>query len=292
MPNPALKTFLQKSLTLDRRWIFLIVLIVVVVPTIVPLNLPVQTTPEARAVYESIDALPDGSLMFVSFDYEPASTPECDPLAIALMRHCFAKKMKVVAVTYIPQGSGIGERILNQMRDEFKLTYGEDFVWLGYRPGNQAMIIGLTQDLNGTFRTDVYGTDTTDYEKLPILKGISTLKDFPYMIDIHDDSQVDYWIIYANERMGIKIASACTALMAAGIYPYYNVGQLTGIVGGLKGASEYEKLLSDSKRFEGTGINPIGFGTKGMDAQSVIHMFVIFMIILGNAAHIAFRRMA
>ncbi|GAB4313349.1 MAG: hypothetical protein Kow0059_04550 [Candidatus Sumerlaeia bacterium] len=292
MANPSLKAFLQKALSLDRRWIFLIVLIVVVVPTIVPLNLPVTVTHEVRDVYDSIEALPDGSYMFVSFDYEPASTPECDPQALALMRHCFQKKMKVVAVTFIPQGSGIGERILNQMKREFDLKYGEDFVWLGYRPGNQAMIIGLTQDLKGTFRTDVYGTDTTDAARMPILKDVKTLKDFPYLICIHDDSQIDSWVIYANERIGIKIASACTALMAAGIYPYYNVGQLTGIIGGLKGASEYEKLLKDSAKFQGTGINPVGFGTKGMDAQSIIHVFVILMIIFGNVAHIALRRLS
>ena len=87
--------FWQKLLRLDRRWIFLIVAIVVAIPIIHPLGLPVYETPEVRALYDSIDALPEGAPILISLDYEPGSTPECDPMATALLTHCFRKNLEL-----------------------------------------------------------------------------------------------------------------------------------------------------------------------------------------------------
>ena len=263
--------FLEKTLTFDRRYIFLLVAIAAILPTILPFKLRVDITHETRGVYDEIEKIPDGSLIFYTFDYEPASIAECDPLAKAILRHCFRKRLKVVATAFIVEGSGIGERILKEMAKEFNLKYGEDYAWLGYRAGTSAMIIGLVQNLKETFRNDVYGNPT---KEIPILQNVNSLRDFPYLMCIHDDSYINYWIVYAYERVGIKIGSACTAIMASGMYPFLNAKQITGIVGGLKGASEYEKL-----------INYPEFGTKGMTVQSIIHSFIILIIILGNLAY-------
>lgn len=268
--------FLEKSLTFDRRYIFLFVLIAVILPTIFPLNLRVDVTPETLGVFNAIDAIPDGSHILVSFDYEPASIAENDPQAKAILRHCFKKKLKVVATTFIVLGSGIGEKLFKEMEKEFDLKYGVDYTWLGYRAGYSAMIIGLGDSLKETYRTDVYGNPTKD---LPILQGIETLKDFPYMVCVADDAYLDYWIIYAYERFGLKIGTACTAVMAPGFYPYLDVGQVTGIIGGLKGASEYEKLMGYK-----------GFGHIGMDTQTIIHSVIIIMIVLGNIAYLILKK--
>jgi len=269
--KPAFIRFLEKTLVFDRRYIFLLVAIAAILPTILPFKLRVDITHETRGVYDEIEKIPDGSLIFFTFDYEPASIAECDPLAKAILRHCLRKKLKVVATALIVQGSGIGERILKQVEKEFNLKYGEDYAWLGYRAGTSAMIIGLVQNLKETFRNDVYGNPTAD---LPILTNINSLKDFPYLVCVHDDSYINYWIVYAYERLGTKIGSACTAIMASGMYPFLDAKQITGIVGGLKGASEYEKL-----------INHPDFGMKGMNVQAIIHSFIILIIILGNLAY-------
>ena len=269
--KPAFIRFLEKTLVFDRRYIFLLVALAAILPTIFPFKLPVYVTHETRGVYDEIEKIPDGSLIFFTFDYEPASIAECDHLAKAILRQCLRKKLKIVATAFIVQGSGIGERILKDMQKEFNLKYGEDYAWLGYRAGSQAMIIGLGQNLKETFRNDVYGNPTTD---LPILKNVNSLKDFPYLVCVHDDSYINYWIVYAYERLGIKIGSACTAIMASGMYPFLDAKQITGIVGGLKGASEYEKLIDYPD-----------FGTKGMTVQSIIHSFIIVIIILGNLAY-------
>jgi hypothetical protein len=50
-----------------------------------------------------------------------------------------------------------------------------------------------------------------------------------------------------------------------------NSGQLVGLLGGLKGAAEYETL-----------VNRRGRGLTGMDSQSIVHVLLVLFIILGN----------
>jgi hypothetical protein len=68
-------------------------------------------------------------------------------------------------------------------------------------------------------------------------------------------------------------------VMAPGSYPFKNAGLITGIVGGLKGGSEYEKLLGIRAK-----------ASQGMDSQAVIHMFLIIIMVLGNIAYLMTRK--
>ena len=262
---------------IDRRVIYLLMAVAIIIPILVPLNLPVQITKEVRGVYDEIDRLPAGSRILVVFDYEPASQPEVEPMAIAVMRHCLSKNLKVVAISYLQLGRGNAEIVFNMIQKEFEkkgriLKYGEDIANMGFKPGYSAMILGLGKDFKGTCVTDYMGKDVYS---LPILKDVEGLNDFKYLACLHDDSSISYWILYAYEIVGIKIGSFCTAVMAPGIYANLDAGQLTGIVGGLKGASEYEKLL-----------NYRGSATIGMDSQTIIHMLIVIFILIGNFSYL------
>jgi hypothetical protein len=67
--------------------------------------------------------------------------------------------------------------------------------------------------------------------------------------------------------------------MASDAYPFLSTGQLVGLLGGLSGAAEYEKLIDTP-----------GDATIGMDAQSIVHILIIVLIVLGNIAYFATRR--
>ena len=56
-------------------------------------------------------------------------------------------------------------------------------------------------------------------------------------------------------------------------------GQLQGLLGGMAGAAEYEDL-----RYER------GMASRGMDAQSLAHVFIGLCIVLGNVAYWENRR--
>jgi len=46
---------------------------------------------------------------------------------------------------------------------------------------------------------------------------------------------------------------------------------MTGMLGGMKGAADYEIL-----------VNQPGLAAKGMSAQSLVHLFIILSVIAGN----------
>src|SRR5947208_988685 len=135
-------TWLEK---LDRRWIFLTMGLLVLVPLLFPLALPLSVSPPARSFAAAIAKVPDGSTVLMSCDYDPGAKPELVPMTR-------------------------------------------------------------------------------------------------------------------------------TALSAPEYYPYLQAGQLLGLLGGMAGAAEYEKLRGEK-----------GAATRGMDAQSMAHVFVAVMILAGNA---------
>ena len=92
--------------------------------------------------------------------------------------------------------------------------------------------------------------------------------------------------------------------MAADEYPYLQTGQLTGMLAGLKGAAEYEKLvevfalkkrefsreLLKDPEYDNAITNPdIPYKFKqariGMNAQSVAHIMIIVFILIGNIGY-------
>ncbi len=268
--------FLQGILLLDRRWIYLVVVLLTAITILAPLNLPVFVTPETRGVFDFIEKLKPGDAVLVATDYEPGSRPECKPMAEALLTHCFRKKLRVVGVTIIPVGVGTGEEVLTEMAEKMGAVRGKDYTFLGFKAQYFPSVVGLTISVQDTFQTDRYGNNTSE---LPVLKGIHRMADFKYFVCVHDDSTIETWVIYGHEPTGLPMGSMCTAVMATGYMTYINAGQLTGIAGGLKGASEYEKLVGYR-----------GLASQGMDSQAVIHMFVVGLMILGNVAYVVTRR--
>jgi len=61
----------DKLLSLDRRWLFLLVFLGVAIPIIRPVGLPVTTTASTRMAYEYVERLEPGDVVWLSFDYGP-----------------------------------------------------------------------------------------------------------------------------------------------------------------------------------------------------------------------------
>ena len=93
------------------------------------------------------------------------------------------------------------------------------------------------------------------------------------------DPGVREWIMIAQGRYGKKVAGGVTAVSAPAFYPYLNAGQLQGLIGGMKGAAEYETMLQTS-----------GTASRGMDAQSIAHGLIIFFILFANFFYLIGKR--
>jgi len=99
-----------------------------------------------------------------------------------------------------------------------------------------------------------------DYSSFPLLVNISA--GYPGTKE---------WVQQVQGRYHLPMVSGCTAVSAPEYYPYLQSGQLLGLLGGMAGAAEYEKARGEK-----------GAATRGMDAQSMAHVLVAVMIVLGN----------
>ena len=267
----------EKVLQIDRRWIFLAIGIAVTIPFFLPLGLPVVVTPPVQSLYDAVEGLePGSSPLLLSIDYAPATLPELEPMSMAIMRHCFRNDVKVVVMTLHPAGYGLAERALLAAAEEFDLTYGEDYAFLGFQPGVSAVILGMGINIRNVFPEDAYGAPLDD---LPLMQGVRNYDDIPLVISLAGWSAAEAWIYYAYQPYRQRVGAGVTAVMATDFYPYLNAGQLDGLLGGMRGAAEYEVLIDRPDQ-----------GLRGMDSQSVIHLIIIVLIAVGNAAYFVSRR--
>ncbi|MEN6403940.1 MAG: hypothetical protein ABFD94_18495 [Armatimonadia bacterium] len=267
---------LARLLTIDRRWIFLFIGLAVHVPFLTGLKFLQGTpTPATLAVFNYIDQLPPGSVVAIGFDYGPAGMPEMHPMAMAIIRQCFQRHLRVVALTIHPQGPLMAEAAFNRVRGDYKVKYGQDYVNLGFKPGGQAVILGIGSGIRNVYPTDMRGTPLS---ALPVMHGVRTYDDIAILIDLATGSTPGAWIAFGHQRFKVKMAIGITAVMATDFYVYYQTGQLVGILNGMRGAAEYENLVKHPD-----------VGVLGMSSQSVAHLVIIVFVLLGNIGYFASR---
>jgi len=276
--EPSAKASIWERLaTIDRRIIFLVIALTVVVPFFVRFNLPITVTPPVQQVYDEVQAIPPGGVLMLVFDYAPSSMPELNPMAFAILRHAFSRGVKVVACTIIPPGAAMAQTVLDAASAEMGKKQGDDWVNLGFKPGGATVILGMNQDIHKVFPTDFGGRKVGE---IPLMQQVRKYRDIALLIDLSGTAAPESWIAYARVQCGIKVAAGVTAVMAADFYTYLDTGKLSGMLGGLRGAAEYEKL-----------INHPDFATKvGMPSQTWAHGVIVFFVILGNVAYTARRR--
>ncbi len=266
----------EKYLRIDRRIIFAVITVAVIASLIVKFELPIPASEPVQGIYEKIDSLPQGSRVMISFDYDPSSKEELQPMAIAFLHHCFSKDLKVIGMTHYTGAPGLADLAMNSVAKQYQKTYGEDYVFLGYKPGGASLIINMGENLYTAFPKDFYGKDTAT---LPALQGVDSLRQINYLFDLAAGTMIETWLVYGKEKYKFEMGAGCTAVMGPDMYPFLQSKQLNGLLGGLKGAAEYEAL-----------VNKKANAVSGMRPQSVVHVIIIIFVIFGNVVFFISKR--
>ncbi|MCB5251015.1 MAG: hypothetical protein RBS16_08910 [Candidatus Cloacimonadales bacterium] len=259
--------------SIDRRWIFLFILLGVAIPLIIPIGFKLEVTSDVQKVYDLIQNVEEDKLALISFDYDPASKPELHPMGYAIIKHAIEKNHIIVCTALWPMGSQMADDIYHNLKAEMpELEYGKNFINLGYKAGGMVTIQAMGKDMRKVYPTDVSGKDINEYE---ILNCVKSLKSFAYVVSLSSGTPgLKDWIMIAKDKYGVPVLGGATAVSTPGFKPYLNdSNQLNGLLGGLKNAAEYEGLVKRK-----------GTATAGMDAQSVAHLIIIGFILLGNIA--------
>lgn len=271
----------------------------VAVPILFGLQFPETPSQLSQNVFNEIEDLQEGDKVLMAWDYDPSTEGELGPMATAFARHCCEKKVKMYFLTLLPVGPQMIENsITDVIKADFpELVYGEDYVNLGYKSGYEGVIKVIVTDLRGLYTTDSGGTNI---DQIPMCRDIESVQDMDLIVNVSGSYPgTKEWVQYAvtpypNE---IKMVAGCTGVQAPLLYPYIP-DQLSGLLGAIKGAAEYEALVVNKyllKRDEdGEPLNAEEIvsiedvdkkyleGKRRMGPQLVAHLLMISLIIVGN----------
>lgn len=322
----AKKNFYERAMNMDRRIIYLVIGMLVLLPLLFPLNLPTGSSDPVMSVYnylERISKEKENPAVMVCFNYSGATLPELQPMGRSILRHCFIRDIDVISYVWAnPPGEGISENLLVELSQEYGKERGIDYVNFGYRVPVVPIMLGIGSNMHQVLPSDVHGTPV---DSLIMMDDIRTYKDIDLVIELSGSASYRTWIVYARGKFGQDLAAGITGVMAAECYPFLQSGQLKGLLPGLKGGAEYEKLVDDLETMlkEEEGIDWVERRKKnlkkairaqypdespqkvqsiyedrweqsmsdvkkarvGMDSQAVAHIAIIIFVILGNIGY-------
>jgi hypothetical protein len=257
---------------LDRRWIFLAVALLVVIPLAVGIRIaPVAPSPRARGFFDAIEKVPRGSTVLLAGDYDPSTVAENYPMHLAAARHLMSRDIKIIGLALYPGGPPLTDQVLRLAAAEYGKKDGTDYVNLGYKAGNELVMSQMGSSIPRTFPVDRRGVPI---DQIPVMRGIQNYGSFPLLVSISAGYPgTKEWVQQVVSRYHLPMVAGVTAVSAPEYYPYLQTGQLRGLLGGMAGGAEYEVLVKHP-----------ALATRGMDAQSLAHIFIALMIILGNLA--------
>jgi len=260
----------------DPRPIYLLLIVVITLPLLGHAVLPVPVSDTTRAVYDFIQNLAStkpNSLVVLSFDYSTSLVPELHPQAIVVTQHLFMLPLKVIFVAQWTDGPALTDAALDAI-DKGTKKYGIDYATLGYIP-NLATLIGMTTNIQQFFPVDTRGNPTSN---LPIIQQFPAAKQASFLMTFSGgEPGLDNYLQFWQTPFKIPTAVGSPAISAPGYMPFYNSGQIVGIMISMRAAAEYEFLIHD---VDLTG------AVSAMVAQSASLWLVAIMVILGNCAYL------
>ncbi len=281
--------FLARFQFLDRRLIYLCVFALVFGALIVPFGLPTIVSPEVESFYNEVENTPDDKVVLIGADWGAGTRAENRPQVAAVMEHLLIKKKKFIILGFALQGPEFTLDLAEELAEKHGRKYGEDFCSFGYKPAIDPTLLSLGQSFKGTFRTDVRGTPTAS---IPMMKNVNSLTDVHLIAEFTGSGFMESYLRRVTKPT--KIAQGCTGIIGPEQYAYLDSGQLVGLMVGMKGAAEYESKLRkehpEAGKERGAKEQSPGDATIAMRPQSLAHVFIILLIIMGNISVYVARR--
>lgn len=298
--------------TLDRRWIYLVLALVLIVTLLYsrPEN-PVVLKP-TQDFYDVVNSAPagpgQGKIILVDALYSASTLGENGTQERAVIRHLMLRHLHFATLSVgEPQGAKYGPAIATDLAKRYGYVYGRDWIDFGFQLNTLAFFMSFPRDIPGTVQVD--GQLQKPLASFPVMQGIKTIKDVALLSEFTASASVFDWMQYVQSKTKprLKIGYGCTGVMAAEAYPYLDSGQLFGMMPGLKGAADYEKLVDNAEakaltagqipdpKIPAVVTSIPSFPAQArilMFTQSAAHLVIILFILFGNLAMLLSRRQA
>ena len=256
------------------RWIIAAVFILAVG---LPIMTGLQVTPaaalyppEMAAMFSLIGGLPAHSPVLVVFDYEPALSGELEAAVAPVIGQLLLNGAHLTVISTSPTGPALAKRFMDNTLPGQNNQSGDQIVNLGYLAGGPAGVLYFANSPAEAAPFTVDGVSawkTTQTPPLLPLAGVQKLGDFKAVLVLTDSADTArVWIEQAGPFLGnASMAMVISAQAEPMIRPYYDSGQIKGLVTGLAGGKAYEQ---DVQQNYGLATQPAGLGQNYWNAFS------------------------
>jgi len=274
--------------TIDRRVIYLLVLLLVLGPILSPIGLPIAVSESTLTYYSYLEDLNEDDVIWAAWETGFSAYNELKAGIISTYREVIKSGAKMVVAFGTTEDIAIwntvmgdpdqGVRgILTPDLEKYDYKYGEDYVVLGYVLVNEASTSALARDLQGVVVSDYKGRSLAG----TFYNNLKNAGDFTLIIDfspgMQTEAMIRHWVLDYNVPMiegaiGVNISS---------LIPYVNTGRLLAMLESTRGCAELEYLA---------GVP--GPGATSMDAFTLVHYLVVLFIIIGNIGYFGWEKNA
>jgi len=277
------------------RIIYIVLFLTLLVPLITARSIKPAYNVAANRTFDFIEALPEGSNQFglLFLDYGPGTQAENQPQASVIFEHLLRKKIPTILLTTYALGEKFtketADKVLTRLQLEDpsrQFVYGKDYVILGYRPGANLFLQGISQaqDLAAFLGKDIRAIPLKSYEPfqgLQTLSQVTVIGEFTGLVGFLNS----YMQFLTIQGTTAPLIHGCTSITIPETYIYADTGQLRGTLEGVSGAAYYSYLLQER------------FTKRTADDSLVINtslgmgqLYILLLIALGNIIEFARRR--
>ncbi len=267
------KTIWDRLEDIPREILYGLLLITIILPMIYPIGFPVPISAEVQRWYNTIDALPAGSVVMIDFGYSGGGEPELAPMAVAVYHHLFKKgDIKVVTMSTSIEGPLLWEKAMLELNPaQYGKQYGVDYIHIGYIANVEAAMAAVGKSISATTTTDYKGTPLSQYS---IMEGVDNAADFALLICYTTGGdQSEGWVRQWYTTYQTPYLSCVLAMMVPTMLPYQKAGQIVSVTSGAQ-AGQMELLVKVPGR-----------GIKSADVITMTHLLCIAFVVVGNIAY-------
>ncbi len=282
----------RSRLASNRVWRWLITLLLiaaVVTPLLTGLPATPASTirpPEMLSAFTLISSLPPNAPVLVVFDYDPALSGELEAAASPLMNHLLLQGPRLTLVSSSPTGPALAERFLHDpsaspLVAAHNYQSGQQYVNLGYLAGGPS---GIQYFADSPMEAARFTLDGQQAWTLPPLQGVRTLSDFSAIIVLTDNADTGRtWVEQTTTRLGnTPLMMVVSAQVEPLILPYYDSGQVKGLVTGLAGGEAYRQIFASPESTPGLAENYwSSFGIGTLVAEIIIIIGATWSVVVG-----------
>jgi len=264
----------EKLTALPREVVLTLVVIAMIIPTLKPLGLPLMVGTMAKDWYDTVDAMPAGSIVLYDIGFGAGGYPTLGPATIACFHQFFEKDIKIIIMATALEGGMMYPLIMKEVKPEttYGAVYGEDYVFLGYIAGGMTAMAGVLGDLHALVSADYMGEPIDQINLLKDVKGADDYDLVAYMTTA--GGTAEGWVYQGYSAYNRPVVGGMLSMMTTSMKPYYDTGQLLGLIDGVKGAADMEYLTHHP-----------GDAIRSSDVLSFSQTLVLIFIAIGNISY-------